>query len=247
MPVDETTLDRAEVIAREAAWVAARPAAYTYEVETDCECPRAGTYRVTVEDEEILDVTPLDPGAERYRQYSPPTIDQAFPMLDEPLALSEAGEIPTGQASASFEAIYGYPQSFTVTGSGGLPSYRVEIRDFTPVDPAELIRPLPGLAVMVTNQSFADPEVDLTIAVDGEVMIERSYAVEGQHTYVSYHLALEPGEHQLVIRSDTGETHKQVVSLGTERRYLSVSYWGDDSSGADVIAVEESDEPFLVG
>lgn len=192
----------------------------------------------------MLEVEPQDPDAEPYRQYSPPTIDDAFAMLDEPLALAAGAEIPTGLASAAFEATYGYPSSFTVTGSGGLPSYHVEIRDFTPVDPAELDRPPLGLAVIVSNQSYDDPDVDLTITVDGEVMIERSFAVEGQHTYVSYRLPLEPGDHRVVVRADTGAIHERVVSLGSERRYLAVSYWGDNSSGPDAFSVEESDEGF---
>jgi len=242
--VDETALDRAAITEQEAVWVASRPAAYAYEVETECECFLAGTYSVTVEGEEVLEVEPQNTDAEQYRQYSPPTIDQAFAMLDEPLALAADGEISTGQASAAFEATYGYPSSFTVTGSGGLPSYHIEIRDFTPLDPAELDRPPLGFAVIVGNQSYDDPDVGLTITVDGEVMIERSFAVEGQHTYVGYRLPLEPGEHQVVIRSDTGATHERVVSLGAEPRYLAVSYWGDDSSGPDAISVEESDEPF---
>lgn len=242
--VTETALDRAAITDQEAVWISARPAAYAYEVETECECFLAGTFSVTVEGEEVLEVEPQDPDAEPYRDYSPPTIDRAFAMLDEPLALAADGEIPTGQASAAFEATYGYPRSFTVTGSGGLPSYHVEIRDFTPLDPAELDRPPLGLAVIVSNQSYDDPDVDLTITVDGEVMIERSFAVEGQHTYVSYRLPLEPGEHQVVISSDAGATHERVVSLGAEPRYLAVSYWGEDSSGPDAISVEESDEPF---
>lgn len=34
-------------------------------------------------------------------------------------------------------------------------------------------------------------------------MIERSFAVEGGHTFVSYRLPLEPGDHRVVIRADT--------------------------------------------
>lgn len=242
--VGETTLDRAAIAEREAVWIAARPAAYAYEVETKCECFLAGTYTVTVEGAEVLDVEPRDLEAEPYRQYSPPTIDGAFAMLDEPLALAAGGEIPTGQASATFDTTFGYPSSFTVTGSGDLPSFHVEIRDFTPLDPAVLDRPPLGLAVIVSNQSFDDPEVGLTVTVDGELMIERSFAVEGQHTYVSYRLPLEPGEHRVVARADTGATHERVVSLGTERRYLAVSYWGGEPSSPDAFSVEESDEPF---
>ena len=246
-PAGEIELDRPTIVEREAAWIAARPAAYAYEVATECECSRAGTYSVTIEGAEVLEVESRDPEAEPYRLYSPPTIDGAFAMLDEPLALAADGEIPSGQAAATFDATYGYPASFTVTGSGGLPSYHVEIRDFTPIDPAVLDRPPLGLAVIVSNQSYDDPEVDLIVTVDGDVVIERSFAVEGQHTFVSYRLPLEPGDHRMVIRADTGATHERVISLGAERRYLAVSYWGGDSSSPDAFSVDESDEPFGIG
>lgn len=244
VPADEIELDRTAIAAREAVWLAARPAAYAYEVETECECFLAGTYSVTVEGEEVLEVESHDPDAEPYRLYSPPTLDGAFAMLDEPLALAADGEIPSGQASAAFEATYGHPASFTVTGSGGVPSYHVEIRDFTPIDPAVMDRTPLGIALIVSNQSFDDPEVGLSVTVDGDVVIERSFAVEGQHTFVSYRLPLEPGDHQMVIRADTGATHERVISLGAERRYLAVSYWGGDSSSPDAFSVDESDEPF---
>lgn len=134
--------------------------------------------------------------------------------------------------------------AFTVTGSGGLPSYHVEIRDFTPLDPAVLDRPPLGLAVIVSNQSHDDPEVGLTVTVDGDVMIERSFAVEGGHTFVSYRLPLEPGDHRVVIRADTGATHERVVTLGAERRYLAISYLGGDSSSPAAFSVDERNEPF---
>lgn len=243
-PAPEIELDRPAIVERQAAWTSARPAAYAYEVETECECFLAGTYSVTVQGAEVLDVEPRYLGAEPYRMYSPPTIDRAFAMLDEPLALTAAGEIPTGQASATFDTTFGYPSSFTVTGSDGLASFHVEIRDFTPLDPAVMERPPLGLAVIVSNQSHDDPDVELTVTVDGELMIDGSFAVGSGHTNVGYRLPLEPGKHRVVIRSDTGATHERVVSLGTARRYLAVSYWGDDWSGTDAFSVRESDEPF---
>lgn len=75
-------------------------------------------------------------------------------------------------------------------------------------------------------------------------MIERSFAVEGQHTFVGYRLPLEPGEHRVVIRADTGATHERMVSLGTEPRDLSVSNWGGDQSSPDAFSVNERGEPF---
>lgn len=245
---DETALDREEIEAQRQTWLAARPPAYTYEVETTCDCSRSGTFTVTVEGETVLDVEPLDEGAEPYRLYPAPSLDETFAMLDEPLALAQDGEITTGAATASFDPTYGYPTSFTVTGSDGLPSYRVEVRNFTPLDPSAIDRVHPELHLIISNQSFKDPEVRLTVAVDGEVVVEGTFAVEGQHTFVAYSLPLDPGDHEVVVTADTGATDERTVSLGADRKYMYIGYWGDDPSvSPEPFSIEESDEPFGFG
>ncbi len=244
----EIELDRADIAAREKAWIAARPAAYSYEVETECECFLAGTYSVTVDGDEVLSVESYQPDAEPYRVYSPPILDAAFAMLDEPLALSESGEIPDGQASAAFDPTFTYPVSWTVTGSDGLPSFHVEVRNFTQLDPAVIDRPPPGVMLVISNQSYEDPDVEVTVTLDGEVVIDRSFAVEGQHTFTSYRLPLAAGEHELAVMADTGATHERVLTLGSEQRHVYVGFTsggGAGSSGA--FEVSESDEPFGFG
>ncbi len=243
----EAELDRDEIKAREQTWLAARPSAYAYEVETECDCSFAGTYDVTVEGDEVLGVESHAPDAEPFRIYSPPTLDGAFAMLDEPLALAAGGEISTGRASATFDPTFGHPSSFTITGSDGLPSYHVEIRDFVPIEPAAIDRTAPGLVLFISNQSYGDPEIDVTVTVDGEVVVDRSFSVENQHTTVSYRLPLEPGDHELVIRTGTGATQDQVVTLGSDRRYLYVSYLGDGPSTPVPFSIRESDQPLGSG
>lgn len=241
----EIELDRADIAARKVAWRAARPAAYSYAIETTCDCALKGSFRVTVVGEERVVVDALSADAEAFRVYSPPTPDVAFAMLDEPLALVEGGEISDGRASASFDPTYGHPVSWTVRGSDGLPSAHAEIRDFVALDPASIDRPPPGLALVISNQSFSDPAVTLAVTVDGEVVVDRSFAVENQHTFVAYQLPLGPGDHQVTISADTGATNERVVTVGSDRRHLYVGYWGADANEA--ISVRESDQPFGFG
>lgn len=243
----EVELDRDEIEAREQVWLAARPPAYAYEVETECDCSFAGTYDVTVEGDEVLGAESHAPDAELFRTYSPPTINGAFAMLDEPLALAASGEISAGRASAAFDPTFGFPSAFTIIGSDGLPSYHVEIRDFVPIEPAAIDRTAPGLVLLISNQSFDDPDVGLTITVDGAVVVERSFAVEGQHHVVGYRLPLEPGDHEFVIRADTGATEDRLVTLGADRRYLYVGYLGDGPSTPEPFSIKESDQPFGFG
>lgn len=245
VPAGEIELDRAAVAARMDAWRAARPPAYAYDVETTCDCSRAGSFHVTVVGEERVRVEPDAPGAEAFRVYSPPTPDEAFAMLDEPLALAEDGEISEGRASAAFDPVFGHPVSWTVHGSDGLPSSHAEIRDFVAIDPASLELPPPGLVLVISNQSFADPEVELTVTVDGQVVVDRTFSVDNQHTFVAYRVPLEPGDHTLTVAADTGATHERIVTLGPDRRYLFVGYWG--GAAPEPFSLTESDQPLGFG
>ena len=245
VPAGEIELDRTDIAARRDAWHAARPSAYSYEVETTCACVMDGSFRVTVVGEEPVRVEPVRSDAEAFRVYSPPTPDVAFAMLDEPLALVEGDEIPAGGASASFDPTFGHPVSWTVRGSEGLPSAHAEIRDFVAIDPASVDVPPPGLALVISNQSLGDPAVDLTVTIDGDVVIDRSFAVENQHAFVAYRLPLGPGDHRVTISADTGASTERLVTLGSDRRYLYVGYWGVDA--AEAFSVNESDRPFGFG
>lgn len=247
VPADESELDRADLAARKEVWLSSRPPAYAYDVTMECDCSHAGTYSVTVADGEILRAEPHHPGAEPYRLYSVPTPETAFAMLEEPLALAEGGEIPDGRASAAFDPTLGYPSSWTVIGSGGLPSHHGKIRNFEPVDSGAIDLPPLGLALVISNQSFADPDVRLTVEIDGNVMVDRSFAVENQHSRHSYLFPLDPGEHQVTVRADTGATHQRIVTLGPDRRFLYLNYWGDGQEPADPFTVQESEEPLPSG
>lgn len=57
----------------------------------------------------------------------------------------------------------------------------------------------------VSNQSFQDDTVSVTITVDGRQAVADEFEVEDQHNWVGFYLgALAPGEHHLAARSDTG-------------------------------------------
>lgn len=241
----EVGLDREQVAQRNRVWMANRPPAFTYEVEVVCDCARAGTFTVTVDGEEVLGVERTDPDPEPYRLYPAPTIDDAFAMLDEPLALVEGGEIPHGTAAAAFDPTFGHPVSFTVVGSRGLGSYRVELREFRPLEPAVLDRSHFGFDLVVSNQSFGDPDVHLTVLVGDDVVVDRSFAVEGQHAFTAYRVPLEPGSYDVRVSADSGAVLERVVALGPERRHLYAAYWGDDGPGQ--LTLLESDQPFGFG
>lgn len=82
------------------------------------------------------------------------------------------------------------------------------------------------LHLYVSNQSFDDPDVRITVRVDGVLVVDDDFAVEGQHTWVSFPLAVPPGAHRVTATSDTGVELEQSVRVPRgEDRYAVVEHW----------------------
>lgn len=79
----------------------------------------------------------------------------------------------------------------------------------------------------VTNQSFEHPDVGIEITLDGRVVIDRPFAVEGQHNFVPFPFDLAPGEHTLGATASTGTTLEETFTLPASGapRYAVLTYW----------------------
>lgn len=92
-----------------------------------------------------------------------------------------------------------------------------------------------NLHLWLSNQSFEDAEVHLAVTVDGVQLVEDDFAVEGQHNFVQFHLALEPGRHTMVVTSDRGTSIERTITI-PERgdRWAAALYWccGPESTGS---------------
>lgn len=120
--------------------------------------------------------------------------------------------------------------------------------DFQPEFNAdELVEP--GVVrLYVSNQSFADPSVHLTVKVDGQVIADQDFAVESQHNWVIFDTpVLTPGPHELTAESSTGVTITETFTLPDgEARYIGVDYWYYPEEGEDrFISVEQSEIPMV--
>ncbi len=86
----------------------------------------------------------------------------------------------------------------------------------------------------VSNQSFDDPSVDVSISIDGTVVVDRQFDVEDQHNWVEFDLALPAGEHDVVASSDSGvETTFTFTTEEDEPRWLVVDYWFSEEHERD--------------
>lgn len=87
------------------------------------------------------------------------------------------------------------------------------------------------LVLHVSNQSFDDEEVRLTVTIDGVTVVDGDFHVEDQHNWVSYPLSLTLGGHEITAESDSGATlHESFEVRRGKTRYAVIDNWGEGGS-----------------
>jgi hypothetical protein len=84
----------------------------------------------------------------------------------------------------------------------------------------------PNLVLYVSNQSFEDDPVGIRVEIDDRVVVDDSFAVEGQHNWIEYELTVPAGSHTIRATSDTGATASHELELPAgETRWAVFEYW----------------------
>ncbi|MGH8911562.1 MAG: hypothetical protein ACRDVD_03545 [Acidimicrobiia bacterium] len=125
-----------------------------------------------------------------------------------------------------------------VSGSGWDPSHAryCVIPEPTP--------PPPPFTLYISNQSFVDPTVTITITIDGERVIDQDFDVEGQHNWIEFIPDAEPGDHILTATSNTGAELTIEFNLpDDEPRWAVIDYWYYPDEGPRKFTFDISDEP----
>ncbi len=87
------------------------------------------------------------------------------------------------------------------------------------------------LVLHVSNQSFDDEEVRLTVMIDGVIVVDGDFHVEGQHNWVSFPLALPSGGHEISAESDSGATLRESFEVPPGKtRYAVIDHWTDGAA-----------------
>jgi len=82
------------------------------------------------------------------------------------------------------------------------------------------------LHLFVSNQSFDDASVELTVSIDGTELVSGPFDVEGQHNWCQFPAKISPGRHVVTVVSDTGAELRERFALPeTGRRYAVIDYW----------------------
>jgi hypothetical protein len=132
----------------------------------------------------------------------------------------------------------------TGTGTSQAPSDPVSARGSEPGIAPVPTSPSPPLTLYVSNQSFEDPNVRISIAIDGVVVADQRFAVEGQHNWVEFEPDVPPGDHTLTATSNTGaELSVEFTTTAGQPRWAAVAYWWYPQDGPRRFTFEITDEP----
>ncbi len=87
------------------------------------------------------------------------------------------------------------------------------------------------LLLYLSNQSFDDESVRLTVAVDGVTVVDGDFHVEDQHNWVSFPLSMSRGVHEITAESDSGATLRESFQVpGDKTRYAVIDYGAEDDA-----------------
>lgn len=100
------------------------------------------------------------------------------------------------------------------------------------------------LHLWVSNQSFVDDPVHLTVVVDGVEVVDEEFDVEGQHNWQLFPVTLPAGTHRLEVTSGTGATLVETFRTGSARpRHAVVNYWNNEDRDGRFLDWLIQDEP----
>ncbi|MEU8329873.1 hypothetical protein [Micromonospora sp. NPDC048839] len=113
--------------------------------------------------------------------------------------------------------------------SGPAPSAPTASRTAPPSPAAPTVRVVEedraDLHLWVTNQSFRDDPVVLTVSIDGTKIVDRHFAVENQHNFVLFPVQVPPGRHVVRVVSGTGVEIQETFTMPEAgRQYAAIDY-----------------------
>jgi hypothetical protein len=114
------------------------------------------------------------------------------------------------------------------------------------------------LTLWVSNQSYVDKNVGLTVTLDGVVIIDRTFHVGDQHNHIEHRIRLDDGTHTIsattVIDDENVELSEEFSIEPNQQRYAFLSYWhyvptreGDTSFDPPGFNFDIQDEPIGFG
>lgn len=151
----------------------------------------------------------------------------------EPATATEAPATKATSPEATVASLAtGGPAATASTGTTGPPASAAAPARFTvtPGPPVGQLQtePDPGeVKLWLSNQSFTDDPVAVSVVIDGEPALDAELEVQGQHNWIPWEIGgLNPGVHTITARSDTGAELTGTFTLPAgEPRWVVLDYW----------------------
>lgn len=90
-----------------------------------------------------------------------------------------------------------------------------------------------NLHLYVSNQSFDEPRVPVSVSIDGVVLVDEPFDVEGQHNWQAFPIAVGAGTHEVVVTGPNGATTTQQLVVPQRGDLWAVTnYWTNDRKGS---------------
>jgi hypothetical protein len=83
----------------------------------------------------------------------------------------------------------------------------------------------PTFTLLVSNQSFDLPTVDIEIRIDNRLAVTGEFDVDGQHTWIPFDFDLAPGNHEIAVTSEAGDTSFEQAFLMDDRKWAVINFW----------------------
>jgi hypothetical protein len=85
--------------------------------------------------------------------------------------------------------------------------------------------PAGNFVLYVSNQSFAEPAVDIRVSIDGKTAVNHRFRVGTQHNWIEFVFALPEGKHTIKAVSLKGEAKFETEFTTGKKNWAVLNYW----------------------
>jgi hypothetical protein len=80
--------------------------------------------------------------------------------------------------------------------------------------------------LIISNQSYANPDVDIEVRIDDKVAVKADFNVGTQHSFKSFLFDLKPGKHKIVAVTARGKAKYECdLEIGEKKIWGVMNYW----------------------
>jgi hypothetical protein len=115
--------------------------------------------------------------------------------------------------------------ALTIGACASKPEPKPEPAQFPPIRQNQILDSNGNFTLGISNQSFAIPTVDISVSIDGVLIVSEDFPVKNQHFQRIYSLKLDPGPHKIHITTKAGDATLTKDFTLKDEKAATVTYW----------------------